>query len=86
MNKEIRISLDDNSFTNLCKRGSVQYKVNMFNIIDIAITTKDMLQLIDGNIIEKNNDNLDIKIALQDLGHDHIFDIVRRSPIYGNIV
>ncbi len=82
--KEVRILLTEETFTLLCKQGFILNKNSMFNTSQINITKADMEKLINGEIIEKPVDGKDFKIALQDIGFDRIYAILKRSPIYGN--
>lgn len=84
--KEIRILLNESTFTNLCKMGFLQHKTSMFSRTDVYITKSDMIELATGKIIEKQVDDANFKIALQDIGIDLVREIVRRSPIYSDIV
>ncbi len=88
--KEIRILLNESTFTNTCKMGFFQYRsllVDPQSITrqDIYITKSDMLQIITGNILEKEVDGVIFKIALQDIGLDLIKEIIRRSPMYSDM-
>ncbi len=82
--KEVRILLTEETFTDLCKKGFVNYKLSMFNIAQLNITKDNMSKLISGEIIDKPQDDVDFKIALQDIGTDRIHAILKRSPFYGN--
>lgn len=83
--KENRILLTEQTFTELCKLGYVAYKTSYFNRIEISITREDMMNLIEGKIIEKNEYSGKFLLALQDIGHDRIYAILKRSPIYNTI-
>lgn len=82
--KEIRILLTEQTFTELCKRGAVEYKMSYFNTLEIRITKNDILDLSSGDIITKEVDGQEFKLALQDIGYDRIAAIIKRSPVYGN--
>lgn len=84
--KEVRILLTEETFTLLCKQGFVAHKNSMFNVSQINITKVDMEKLISGDILSKPQDGFDFKLALQDIGYDRIFAIIKRSPIYGNSI
>jgi hypothetical protein len=84
--EEIRSSLNEPSFIQLCKTGNLTYGQG-YNKIELNITSLDMVSLTKGEIIEKEItwDNKNFKIVLQDIGSDVIREIVRRSPIYSHL-
>ncbi len=82
--KETRILLTEQTFTELCKRGSVEYKQSYFSTLEIRLTKDDVARLAAGEIINKEADEQEFKIALQDIGFERIAAIIKRSPIYGN--
>ena len=84
--EEIRILLNESTFTQLCKMGFLQHKTSMFSRTDVYITKVDMVELATGKIVEKEVDGALFKIALQDIGIELIREIVRRSPMYSDIV
>lgn len=83
--EEIKILLNELTFTSLCKTGFIQYKKSMFSRTDVYITKNEMVELLAGKILEKRVDGVKLMIALQDIGIDLIREIVRRSPIYSDI-
>lgn len=84
--KEIRILLNESTFTSLCKMGFLQHITYMSGRKDVYITKSEMVELSTGKILEKQVDDVTFKIALQDIGIDLIREIVRRSPMYSDIV
>jgi hypothetical protein len=83
--KEVVILLNESTFTNLCKIGFIKQKNFMFSGGDIYITKIDMVELINGKIIEKIVDDCLYKIAIQNIDIDLIKEIIIRSPIYSDI-
>jgi hypothetical protein len=84
--KEIRILLNESTFTQLCKMGYLQYNTSMFSRTDVYVTKNDIVELSTGKIVEKEVDGSLFKIALQDIGIELVREIVRRSPVYSDIV
>ena len=82
--KENRISLNESSFTNLCKSGFYTYSSKETGRDEISFTKMDIRKLSKGEIIEKNVGNI-YKFAVQDIGFDLIKEIVKRSPLYSEL-
>lgn len=83
--KEIRILLNEVTFTNICKAGFLSHRGESYGTIDIPITKNDIKQLATGKIITKDMGDDMIKIALQDIGFYLIKEIIRRSPMYSEM-
>jgi hypothetical protein len=83
--KEIRTSLNEAMFTNICKHGFIKHQSTLSGTYDVRFTRVDMKQLCLGNVIEKQTDDAVLKFALQDLGSEMIREIVKRSPIYSEL-
>jgi hypothetical protein len=83
--REIRTSLNESMFTNICKYGFVKHQSTLSGTYDIRFTKVDMKQLCLGEILEKQTDDSILKFGLQDLGLELIREIVKRSPIYSEL-
>jgi hypothetical protein len=83
--KEIRASLNEVMFTNICKHGFIKHQSTLTGTYDIRFTRVDMKQLCNGDILEKEADDAVLKFTLQDLGLEMIREIVKRSPIYSEL-
>lgn len=83
--KEIKVSLNESMFTNLCKNGFIRHQSTLSGTYDISFTRIDIKKLCEGEILEKQTDDAVIKLALQDLGSELIREIVKRSPIYSEL-
>lgn len=83
--KEIRNSLNEAMFTNICKHGFIRHQSTLSGTFDIRFSKNDMKQLCLGQIVEKDADDAILKFALQDLGLDTIKEVVKRSPIYSDL-
>lgn len=83
--KEIRNSLNEAMFTNICKHGFIRHQSTLSGTFDIRFSKNDIKQLCSGQIIEKDADDAILKFALQDLGLDTIKEVVKRSPIYSDL-
>jgi uncharacterized protein YkwD len=82
--KEIRILLTEQTFTELCKRGTVEHKRPYSSSLEVRMTKDDIKRLAAGEIISKEDGEQEFKIALQDIGSEMIEAIIKRSPLYGN--
>ena len=83
--KEIRTSLNETMFTNICKHGFIKHQSTLTGTYDIRFTKVDMKKLSEGEILEKEADDATLKFVLQDLGSELIREIVKRSPIYSDL-
>jgi hypothetical protein len=83
--KEIRASLNEAMFTNICKHGFIKHQSTLTGTYDIRFTRVDMKQLCTGELLEKEADDATLKFGLQDLGSETIREIVKRSPIYSDL-
>jgi hypothetical protein len=83
--KEIRASLNEAHFTNICKHGFIKHQSTLTGTYDIRFTKSDMKKLSEGEILEKEADDATLKFSLQDLGSETIREIVKRSPIYSDL-
>jgi hypothetical protein len=84
MEKEIRTSLNEITFTNLCKTGTVTHGIG-YNKTDVYFTKEDIRKLAKGEMVTKNENDQVFLYLLQDLGIELIKEIIRRSPIYGEM-
>lgn len=82
---EIRISLNEELFTNLCKFGYITKQLPEEGRTDIRFTNSDIKSLSLGEILTKEVGSIKILIALQDIGNDLVIEIVKRSPIYSDV-
>jgi hypothetical protein len=84
-NNEIRIVLNESTFTNLVKKGTISDGTNL-----IQFTNRDMIELCKGKIVEKEiilwTGNIEYKILLQqDISNENINEILKRSPIFSDL-
>lgn len=82
MGKEIRTLFTEDSFTNLCKIGCLKQHHQTIGTFDITFYKHDILSLCKGEIVTKDVSDLLYKFMLQDIGMENIIEIVKRSPIY----
>lgn len=82
--KETRISLNETNFTNLCKMGYFTHN-GQLGTTNITITKRDIKKLASGDIVIKEFSDEIIKIALQDIGSYLIKEIIKRSPMFGEV-
>jgi len=83
--KEIRILLNETSFTNICKMGYITQRRDDVGTFDVSITKADLKQISTGEVLEKEVNGVTIKMALQDIGSELIKEIIKRSPIYSDM-
>jgi len=83
--REIRVSINEVMFTNICKHGFIKHQSTLSGTYDVTFTRIDIKHLCKGDILEKQTDDAILKLALQDLGLEMIREIVRRSPIYSEL-
>jgi hypothetical protein len=84
MEKEIRTVFNEITFTNLCKTGTVTHGIG-YNKTDVYFTKEDVRKLAKGEMVTKNENDQVFLYLLQDLGIELIKEIIRRSPIYGEM-
>jgi hypothetical protein len=82
---ENRISLTEVAFTNICKNGFT-YQQTPEGRLQINLTKNDIKVLMVGKILTKKAGNINVLFALQDIGRFTIGEIVKRSPIYSDII
>ena len=83
--KETRIVLTESHFTFLCKYGFFIHKTE-YGKTDLSMTKIDIKDLATGKIVEKEVDDGVVKLALQDIGTEMIKEIIKRTPLYSDIV
>lgn len=84
MANEIRTSLNEVSFTHLCKSGVITHGTG-YSRTDVYFTKVDMKNLTLGEIVTKYENDQTFQYVLQDIGFELIKEIIRRSPIYGEM-
>lgn len=84
--KEMRILLNEKTFTNLCKMGFYTAVENNSKN-DLYFTKEDIKLLATGKIVikEANYEQTNWLFMLQDIGFDIINEILKRSPIYPDL-
>jgi hypothetical protein len=85
MNKEIKITLYESDFTNLCKIGYFSVKTES-GTSDIRFTKNDIRTIINFDSVEKEVDGDSFIYSLQMNDEELIREIVKRSPIYSDII
>ena len=83
--KEIKASLNESMFNNLCKHGFIKHQSTLSGVYEISFTRLDIKHLCTGDVVEKQTDDAILKLALQDIGSELIREIVKRSPIYSEL-
>ena len=83
--REVRTSLNEAMFTNICKHGFIRHQSTLSGTYDVSFTRIDIKHLCAGEILEKQTDDAVLKFVLQDIGLELIREIVKRSPIYSEL-
>jgi hypothetical protein len=83
---EKKIVVTEAMFTGICKRGFIQVD----NDTQVTFTSREISHLCQGRILDKEvigwTENINFKFALQDIGYDMINEILKRSPLFGDLV
>jgi hypothetical protein len=82
---ELRISLNEELFTNICKFGYITRQLEEGRT-DIRFTSLDIKSLSEGEILKKEIETTTILFLIQDIGSELIREIIKRSPIYSDII
>jgi endonuclease V-like protein UPF0215 family len=77
--------LNTPQFTQLCKTGFMT-KQTSEGRSDLQFYSIDMLELCKGKIVEKQLNNETYRFQVVGISNDDIKEIVKRSPIYSNII
>ena len=81
---ERRILLTEGMFTGICKMGFLKDGNTQLNF-----TSNEIATLCKGEILEKTyndwTENIIFKFVLQDIGFEMINEILKRSPIFGDL-
>jgi hypothetical protein len=78
---ELKISLDEYSFTDLCKSGYITKNLKNGRT-DITFTNKDIVSLSMGDIVTKEIDSDRILVIVENVDSELIAEIIKRSPIF----
>lgn len=77
--------LNTPQFTQLCKTGFMT-KQTPEGRSDLQFYSIDMLDLCNGKIVEKQLNSETYRFQVVGISNDDIKEIVKRSPIYSNII
>jgi hypothetical protein len=77
--------LNTPQFTQLCKTGFMT-KQTPEGRSDLQFYSIDMLDLCNGKVVEKELYNETYRFQINGISNDDIREIVKRSPIYSNII
>lgn len=83
--KEIKILLNEATFTSVCKAGFLTYIPTSGTKLEVTFTYEDMKKFINGEVITKLVLDVKFLIALQDIGKLMIKEILMRSPVFSNL-
>jgi hypothetical protein len=69
--------------------GDESYDVEIKDT-QVSFTSREVSHLCQGRILDKEvvgwSENINFKFALQDIGYDMINEILKRSPLFGDLV
>lgn len=77
--------LNTPQFTQLCKTGFMT-KQTPEGRSDLQFYSTDMLELCSGKVVEKELYSEKYRFQVNGISNDDIKEIVKRSPIYSNII
>jgi hypothetical protein len=81
--KEIRISLDEPKFTNVCKFGHILVNDEFDVRHHVNITKKDMRILFNGDILDKEvSQDLMVRIKVEGVDTETLIEVIKRSPVF----
>lgn len=80
-NNEIRILLNEDKFSQICKVGFIRYQ-SATGASDIHFLKHDILLLASEEIVSKDLDDQIIKFMMVKLDKENIREIIKRSPIF----
>lgn len=82
---EKRIVVTEPMLVGICKRGFIQVDADN----QVSFTSREVAHLCQGRILDKEivgwSENTIFKFALQDIGFDMINEILKRSPLFGDL-
>jgi hypothetical protein len=82
--KEIKITLREVDFINVCKTGTIIYNT-VYNKIIVYISKIEMKKLALGELLEKEVEGEVFNIKISDIDIDMVKEILRRSPIFSDL-
>lgn len=82
--KENNVTLNEYSFTNLCKLGFYTFYSKEYGRNEISFTKSDIKKLAIGEILEKKI-NSNYRFVIHNVDLELIKEIIKRSPIYSDL-
>lgn len=84
--ESLKIILAEPQFTQLCKLGFVTRKDENLNLTDIYFNRVDIKNLVDGNIVSKDCNGVEIEFVVSRIEREQLIEIVKRSPIFYELI
>lgn len=85
-NKDIKILLNESTFTQIAKLGRINYIQSDGSKLEITLTTMDVRELCSGKLLMKKVDENMIHVLLQpNLSKDIIKEILKRTPLFSSL-
>lgn len=81
-----RIILGEPQFSQLCKLGFITRQDENSNLADIYFNKIDIKNFVDGKIVKKDSTIGQFEFALLNLDKESLVEIVKRSPIFYELV
>ena len=82
---EINITLNEVSFTNVCKIGFIRHTSNENGTTEIYLNKEDIRKIMWGEYISKKVGFI-YNIRVININNDTIRELVKRSPIFSDLV
>ncbi len=84
--KEIKIVLNESSFSQVVKVGRIVYILNVEGQkVELPLTSIDVKEICKGNILIRRVDDYIVKVALNVIDREMIKEILRRTPLYSSL-
>lgn len=84
-NKDIKILLNEASFSQALKMGRIIYNINEFSKIEFPLTSIDVREICNGKILMKKIEDLIVQVAIVQLPKELIREILKRTPLYSSL-
>ena len=84
--ESLKIILAEPQFTQLCKLGFVTRKDENLNLTDIYFNRVDIKNLVDGKIVSKDYNGVEIEFVVSRIEREQLIEIVKRSPIFYELI
>lgn len=84
--KPLKIILTEPQFSQLSKLGFITRKDENLNLVDIYFNRIDIKDLVDGKIVTKDCNGVQIEFVVSMVEREQLIEIVKRSPIFYELI